>query len=123
MGASTCCKFQGLPRLVHGVLDLCQHISLTTTYEHVAKYECENWSLRLRICEIRVVRRRDGVSNKRKKKHIRGSFMILPLAIKYESGIIWENEMGKVCDTYGKEENYAQSFDEETCSEDNFWNA
>ena len=59
------------------------------------------------MCEIRVVRRRDRLSNKKKKKHIRGSFLTLPLTIKYESGIIWKNEMGEVCGTYGQEEKYA----------------
>ena len=49
--------------------------------------------------------------------------MTLPLTIKYESGIIWENGMGEVCSTYGQEENYVQNFDEETCSEETFWNA
>ena len=72
-----------------------------------------------------MVRRRDGLStrNKKNQKHIRGNFMTLPLTIKYESVIIWENEMGEVCGTYGQEENYVQSFDEETCSEETFGKA
>jgi len=28
--------------------------------------------------------------------------------------------MGEVCSMYGQEENYVQSFDEETCSEETF---
>ena len=44
--------------------------------------------------------------------------MTLPPTVKYESGIMWENEMGE-----GQEENYVQSFDDETCNEETFWNA
>jgi len=28
--------------------------------------------------------------------------------------------MGELCSTYGQEENYVQSFDEETCNEETF---